>query len=158
MALRLLPCRGEGCCPLWWWRLLVAMVMRDLPGQAPLHGCAFPGNRLSLLGSWAAFAFLSRVIGMHWPYLMWLGIIGWGWFFLAWKGIMAYWNTSLLSCGKTYIPGVVCFFCLSGLLSPRLFPCQSTSTTLDFLSWIDQILYLSFSCFLSYISVLHEQV
>lgn len=166
MAVCFLSCRGDGCSPLWWWTAAGCHGNQRPPQPRQLHrssavsslgiGC---GGR-DVFPCWGAGLplSLSWVIEMYWPYLTWLGIIGWGCLFLAWKSIMAYWNTSLLSCGKTYIPGVVCFFCLAGMLSPHLFPCQSTSTTLDFLSWINQILYLLFSHFVSYISVLHEQV
>lgn len=124
--------------------LPVAMVIKALPsrGNAPLLHCSMAVSSLGIAYSsrdifpcWGAELPLSVswVIEMCWPYLTRLGIIGWGCLFLAWKGVMAYWNTSLLSCGKAYIPGVVCFFCLSGMVSSHLFPCQSTSTTVDFL-------------------------
>lgn len=126
--------------------LPVAMVIKDLPsqGNAPLlHRCVFPGNwlqqhrHLSLLGSRAAFEYpmgdwsvltLPDAIGDYRIRVFIFSLKAYSF------NIMAYWNTSLLSCGKTGIPGVVCFSCLAGMLSPHLFPHQSTSTTLDFLS------------------------
>lgn len=166
MAVCFLSRRGDSCGPLWWWTA-AGCHSNKRPPQPRQRSIApslcLPGNWLrqqrclSLLGSWAAFEplmgdqnvlTLPDVIG---GYRMRVFIFS----LKEYHGILKY--ISALMCKN--IPGVVCFFRLAGMLPSHLFPCQSTSTTLDFLSWINQILYLLLSSsFASYISVLHEPV
>lgn len=131
MARRSLSGRVKGCVPssVVCGLLPVAMGIESLPswGQKCSVAMASLGNGYShrdISSRWGAELPLSisSVTEMYWPYLMQLWIMGWGCLFLDWKGITVYWNTSLLSCGKTDLSDVLCSFCLAGMLSPHLLP------------------------------------
>lgn len=111
--------------PSWGWERSIAM--------SSLGNGYSSGGISSCWGTELPLS-ISVMIEMYWPYPMQLWITGWGCLFSDWKGIMAYWNTSLLSCGKPDMSGVLCSFCLAGMLFSHLLPHKSTSTTTGFLS------------------------